>query len=140
MEGTGKLNDGRVVNLGDCDCGNGFSCFEVYDSAKYPWGMGANDNPIYPYTSVANNDFSIGTNLFISKLKDVVLPGTGGQKHDGCVRVDDKGWSLGSNHIDFFVAKQDYYTQLDDKLRITSVDYQKSSCKPKRYKFSATVN
>ena len=108
MEGTGKLNDGRVVNLGDCDCNDGFSCFETFDPNKYPWGMGPNDNPIYPYTSVANNDFKVGTRLYIRELDGVALPGTG-QTHDGCVQVDDEAWSFGSNHIDFFVGKQEHY-------------------------------
>ena len=76
MEGTGKLNDGRVVNLGDCDCGSGFKCFEIYDADRYPWGMGSNDNAIYPYSSVASNDFKVGTKLYIPALKGVSMPGT----------------------------------------------------------------
>jgi len=78
MEGTGKLMDGRVVNLGDCDCGDGFSCFESYDPRKYPWGIGANDNPIFPYTSVASNDYAVGTHLYVKQIDGISLPGTGG--------------------------------------------------------------
>lgn len=33
MEGTGKLRDGRVINLADCDIGDGFNCFEVIDES-----------------------------------------------------------------------------------------------------------
>jgi len=109
MEGTGKLEDGRVVNLGDCDCGQGFSCFSSFDDKKYPWGMGDNENPLYPYTSVASNDYSVGTLLYVKQIDGLELPGTGGQKHNGCVSVDDKAWSFGSNHLDFFVAKEKYY-------------------------------
>eukprot|EP00347_Sterkiella_histriomuscorum_P005940 403354680 len=138
MEGTGKLNEGSVVNLGDCDCGNGFSCFEKFDAKKYPFGIGSNDNPIYPYVSVASNDEKVGTTIMVEQLKNVVLPGTGGQKHNGCVRVDDQGWSFGSNHLDFFVAKEKYYHSLDSVLGITSIDYQKANCKPLNYNFGVS--
>ncbi len=43
-EGSGKLNDGRVINLGDCDCDheNGdYNCFTLLDKSKYPWGIGS---------------------------------------------------------------------------------------------------
>ncbi|CDW79688.1 3d domain protein [Stylonychia lemnae] len=137
MEGTGKLNDGKVINLGDCDCGDGFECFVQIDENKYPWGIGSNDNPIYPYTSVASNDVKVGTHLLVHQIQGVELPGTGGQKHNGCVSVDDKGWSFGSNHLDFFVAKEKYYNELDNILKITSIDYEESDCTPLNYNFSA---
>ena len=31
MEGTGKLNDGRVANSGSCSCSGGYNCFEIID-------------------------------------------------------------------------------------------------------------
>ncbi len=136
MEGTGKLRDGRVVNLGDCDCGSGFKCFESYDAGRFPWGMGSNDNAIYPYSSVASNDFKVGTKLYIPALKGVSMPGTS-QKHDGCVQVDDKAWSFGSNHIDFFVGHEKNYDTLDHQLKINSVDYEVSNCHPQRYGLKA---
>jgi hypothetical protein len=132
MEGTGKLNDGRVINLGDCDCDDGFSCFEAYDPRKYPWGIGSHDNPILPYTHVAANDHKVGTRLYIPKLDGKRLPGAN-QAHNGCVEVGDKGWSFGSKHLDFFVGKQSYYNKLDKVLGFNSVDYEVSDCQPKVY-------
>ncbi|CDW73033.1 3d domain protein [Stylonychia lemnae] len=138
VEGTGKLNDGRVLNIGGCDCGNSFSCFEEIDQHKYPYGIGPQDNPIFPYSSVAENDFPIGTTLYVQKLDGLTLPGTGGQKHNGCVSVDDRGYGFGSNHIDFFVAKEKYYENIDNILKITKADYQRKNCQVLHYNFGAT--
>ena len=46
MEGTGKLENGKFVNLGDClskcNLAQGrFDCFEVMDASKYTWGIGS---------------------------------------------------------------------------------------------------
>ena len=60
----------------------------------------------------------------MNQLVGVTLPGTNGQKHNGCVRVDDVGWGLGNNHLDFFSGKEKYYEDLDNQLGITAIDYQ----------------
>eukprot|EP00347_Sterkiella_histriomuscorum_P009284 403341798 len=137
VEGTGKLQDGRVINLSGCDCGDGFSCFDEIDQNRYPFGIGGSSNPIYPYSSVAANDFPIGTTLMIQQFQGVVMPRTGGQRHNGCVRVDDRGWGFGSNHIDFFVAQEKNYHNIDDQLQITSVDYYQTSCNPPNFNYSS---
>ena len=105
MEGTGRLQDGRMVNL-DCDCGSSFKCFaEIKDTKKYYWGIGENDNALVPFVSVASNMYTVGTILKITELVGKVMPGTGGQKHNGCVRVDDESWSFDGNQLDFLAGK-----------------------------------
>ena len=65
MEGTGRLEDGRMVNLADClgqcDLKKGqFNCFKEIDGQKYLWGIGSKDNNIYPYVSIASNKLAFG--------------------------------------------------------------------------------
>ena len=134
MEGTGKLNDGRVVNIGGCDCGSGFRCFDVYDPRKYPWGIGSANNAIYPFSSVANNDYKVGTKLYVKAFDGFKLPG--GQRHNGCFEVGDKGWGLGHNHIDFFAGREKYYHSIANVLNRDTVDYQVSNCQVQRYQVS----
>ena len=71
MEGTGKLEDARFVNLGDClsKCNvkqGVYNCFELMDSGKYTWGIGSNDNNIWPYHSVASNKLKYGTTVEVA--------------------------------------------------------------------------
>ena len=57
------------------------------------------------------------------------MPGTNGQKHNGCVKVDDEGWSLKEDHFDFFVGREQYYLTLDKALgEIEQIDYEIKSC------------
>ena len=138
MEGTGRLKDGRMVNL-ECDCGSGFNCFSlIKDTQKFYWGIGGNDNALQPYTSIASNMHSVGTTIMIEELKGVTLPGTNGQKHDGCVRVDDESWSFDKGQFDFFVGRYPFYQGLD-KLNLDFVHFTKSSCTPKTYKVDKAV-
>ena len=151
MEGTGKLGDGRFVNLGDClskcDLSAGvFNCFELMDEGKYTWGIGSRDNNIWPYHSVASNKLKYGTTVEIAQLVGVTMPGTNGQKHNGCVVVDDEGWSLENVHLDFFVGRESLYPQVDKLLHeIEAIDYTIKACTPLKYnvtppKASASTN
>ena len=57
LEGTGRLMDGRVINLGDCDCGDGYNCFMWIDEGTSPWGLGSRGNPLVPYVSMGMVSF-----------------------------------------------------------------------------------
>ena len=94
--------------------------------------MGENDNPLYPFVSVASNMHSVGTTLKIRELENKVMPGTGGQKHNGCVRVDDESWSFDQGQLDFFTGRYPYYQDLD-KLDLNYVNFEKATCTPVKF-------
>lgn len=89
------------------------------DKNKFPFGIAANANPLKPFTTVAANDIRPGTLLYIPALDGLTLPG--GQRHNGCVKVDDTGHGFGGKHIDFFVATESIYNFLDNKKSINNV-------------------
>jgi 3D (Asp-Asp-Asp) domain-containing protein len=110
-EGTGKLEDGTMLNI-DCDCGGGFDCF-VELGEEFPWGMGSAGNALEPYVSIAVDESVIdhGTVLYALALDGASLPEGGA--HDGCLRADDVGGSIVGMHIDWFVGLEDNYLELD---------------------------
>jgi len=110
-EGTGKLDDGTMLNI-DCDCGGGFDCF-VELGPEFPWGMGSAGNALEPYVSIAVDESVIdhGAVLYAPALDGVALPEGGA--HDGCVRADDVGGGIVGMHIDWFVGLEVNYLELD---------------------------
>jgi 3D (Asp-Asp-Asp) domain-containing protein len=111
IEGTGKLEDGTMLNV-DCDCSGGFDCF-VELGEEFPWGMGSAGNALEPYVSIAVDEAVIdhGTVLYAPALDGVELPEGG--SHDGCLRADDVGGGIDGMHIDWFVGLEDSYLALD---------------------------
>jgi len=125
MEGTGLLKSGTMVNL---DSGN--SIFMKLDRGKTPYGLGSNGNRLVPWISVASNDIKKGTKLYIKEMDGLVLPD--GKKHNGCVRVDDEGWSMGGCQLDFFVLQFSAYKELTKKIP-SKVHVVAKSCTIKDY-------
>jgi 3D (Asp-Asp-Asp) domain-containing protein len=116
LEGTARLVDGRMINIGGCSCAGGFDCFVALDTTEFPWGMGNRSNPLVPFVSVAVDTDVIanGTVLYSPDIDGVALPeAMGGGTHDGCLRADDVGGGITGMHIDFFAALRTYYTELD---------------------------
>ena len=76
LEGTARLVDGRMINIGACSCAGGFDCFIVLDTDLYPWGMGNRSNPLVPFVSVATDTDVIvsGTILYSPEIDGVALP------------------------------------------------------------------
>ncbi|KAK4510542.1 ethionine resistance protein [Mucor velutinosus] len=110
MEGTGLLKNGVMVNLGDSD-----KTFQKVDRSEAPYGLGSDDNiHLSPWVSVASNDLKIGTKLYVKELDGVKLPD--GKTHNGCVRVDDEGWSFHGCQLDFFVLQFTAYEKLENIL------------------------
>ncbi len=65
LEGTGRLNDGRTLNVsGECECGGFSPCFFIVGRNKR-WGVGVEARPLAPYRSVAvdRDTVPIGTVL-----------------------------------------------------------------------------
>ncbi|CAG8499524.1 6668_t:CDS:2, partial [Funneliformis mosseae] len=120
LEGTGITKDDRVFNLDDCDCGSSYSCFFQLDKTKFPFGISSSGVPLVPFVTVAANDIKKGTLIYIPKLDGIVLPN--GKTHNGCLRVDDEGFSFGKKHIDWFVAKKSNFNALIKKNSFSSVE------------------
>ncbi len=125
IEGSGRLDDGRVVNYdGSCGCGpvcnyNGRRlCYRVLDPNQYPWGAGASSNALVPLHSIAvdRNFISLGTVLYMEEWDGVTIPavdGIGGEIHDGCFTADDVGGAINDDHFDFFSGSHDMWRALE---------------------------
>ncbi|SAM09126.1 hypothetical protein [Absidia glauca] len=59
-----------------------------------------------------------------------------GKTHNGCVRVDDKGWSFDDCQLDFYVLQFSAYKKLDHDLP-NHVTVQPKKCKVQSYVTSA---
>ncbi len=119
LEGTARLADERMINIGGCSCSGGFNCFMALDTETCPWGMGNRSNPLELFVSVATDQDLIpyGTILYSPQIDGVELPEeAGGGTHDGCMRADDVGGGISDMHIDFFAGLRDYYRDLDPKI------------------------
>lgn len=116
MEGSGWLADGRVINYaGRCRYGIGV-CFDLLDHKRYPYGRGAYNRPLVPFTSVAVDRrlVPIGETLYIPELDGLLLPT--GKYHDGCVRADDVGGMIKKRVMDFFVVEKRNFRPVQEQL------------------------
>ena len=125
LEGTGRLNDGRVLNYWNtCGCANSPCFFEV--DASHPWGHGVQNRALAPYRSLAVDTgvLSIGDAIYVEELDGVVMPGDtpwGNFVHDGCLVADDIGGAINGQHLDFFVGLRDSYLSINAELGLSSV-------------------
>jgi len=130
MEGTGHLLNGKMINLGDCNCGDGTDTFDCFDDVtrhkNAPFGYGVENIPLRPLVSVANNDedVKVGTVLYVPALDGLKLPN--GKVHNGCLqKVDHIGRGGREHHIDFFAVNEDLAMDyIDEKLRKDYVDVE----------------
>ncbi len=107
LQGTGKLKDGRVLNVsGHCRCDHS-PCFKV---TELKWGNGGTGRPLQPYRTVAVDPkvIKLGSLLYVPALDGVTMPGRepwGGYVHDGCVVADDTGGGIKGKQLDLFVGR-----------------------------------
>jgi 3D (Asp-Asp-Asp) domain-containing protein len=116
LEGSGLMEDGRVINYtGPCRYGYG-TCFEQMDVREYPFGRGAGNRPLIPFKSVAVDPriVPIGEPIYIKEFDGMILPD--GSIHDGCVRADDTGGGIKKRKMDFFVVTYGNFRFLLDEL------------------------
>jgi hypothetical protein len=116
LEGSGRLLDGRMINIGGCGCGGGYDCFAELDIMRFPWGQGSQSNPLMPYVSIATDAdvLAFGTSIYAPDLDGQPLPGGG--THDGCLLAADVGGGINGMHIDWFVGLRENYLTLDSDV------------------------
>lgn len=114
LQGTGKLHDGRVLNIaGKCKCGH-TPCFQVTETQ---WGTAGTGRPLQPFRTVAVDPkvVKLGSLLYVPLLEGRTMPGRapwGGYVHDGCVVADDTGGHIDGNQLDLFVGRKAYFLGL----------------------------
>jgi 3D (Asp-Asp-Asp) domain-containing protein len=114
VQGTGKLHDGRVVNIwGACNCKHS-PCFKV---TQAQWGTAGSGKPLQPFRTVAVDPrvVKLGSWLYVPLLEGRTMPGRapwGGYVHDGCVIADDTGGHIAGNRLDLFVGRKGYFLGL----------------------------
>lgn len=119
LQGTGKLRDGRVINVSSrCGCGGTRKMCYVVTGRK--WGTAGTGRALDPFRTVAVDpkQVKLGSLLYIPALDGLTMPGrapTGGWKHDGCVVADDTGGGIDGKQLDLFVARRAYYLGLARK-------------------------
>ncbi len=125
VQGTGKLRDGRVVNVSEaCGCGTS-PCYRVMASSS-PWGMSATMRPLQPFRTIAVDPkvIPLGSLVYIAELDGITTPGRapwGGYVHDGCVLAADVGGGIRGMEIDFFVGRFHYKRALDAQRKMKKV-------------------
>jgi 3D (Asp-Asp-Asp) domain-containing protein len=128
MEGSGKLNDGRMITkAGGCECEG--VCFWVAGE-DHRWGSGVANRPLKPFRSVAVDpkQVKIGSSLYVAELDGLTMPGAGDEGnfvHDGCVVADDRGGGVRGKQIDFFAAYRHNYDNFFSRHKITRVSVYK---------------
>ncbi|MDB4960721.1 MAG: hypothetical protein JWP01_720 [Myxococcales bacterium] len=111
LQGTGKLRDGRVINIwGQCRCEH-TPCFKVTDQK---WGTAGNGRPLQPFRTVAVDPkvVKLGSLIHVPLLEGRTMPGRapwGGFVHDGCLVADDTGGGIDGHQLDLFVGRKAYY-------------------------------
>ena len=114
LQGTGKLRDGRVLNIwGACPCERR-PCFKVTENQ---WGTAGTGKPLEPFRTVAvdRNVVKLGSLLYVPLLEGRTMPGRppwGGFVHDGCLVDDDTGGGIDGKQLDLFVGRRAYYLGL----------------------------
>ena len=111
LQGTGKLHDGRVLNIwGACNCKH-TPCFRV---TQAQWGTAGSGRALQPFRTVAVDPkvVKLGSLLYLPLLEGRRMPGRepwGGYIHDGCVVADDTGGHIAGNRLDLFVGRRAYF-------------------------------
>ena len=111
LQGTGRLRDGRVLNVwGNCSCERS-PCFKITGAR---WGTGGTGRELQPFRTVAVDpkQIKLGSLLHVPLLEGKVMPGRppwGGYVHDGCVVADDTGGGINGKQLDLFVGRKGWF-------------------------------
>lgn len=112
MEGTGRLLDGRLVNISNAEPWPG-SRFMLVDTGVAPHGLDARGEPLVPFVTVAVDPevVPLGATLYAPTLAGFALPD--GTTHDGRLRAGDTGYTISGHHLDLFTGTHAFYQELD---------------------------
>jgi 3D (Asp-Asp-Asp) domain-containing protein len=114
-EGTGILDDGRVINVYLTNSKSRY----IDVSQTFPTGMGCRNNPLTPFISIAvstdNKELKFGDRIYIPEAQGAPLPD--GTKHDGLFSVDDTGTGIAPDQIDIFVFIKDNWPSFQKYLK-----------------------
>jgi len=100
IEGSGRLSDGRIVNVTRKI--DGEARYSIVRNA--PYGLGDHGYKLIPFRTLAVDPdvIPLGTVLYVPDLVGVRLPT--GEVHDGYVFAHDTGAGITGNRIDVFVG------------------------------------
>jgi 3D (Asp-Asp-Asp) domain-containing protein len=132
LEGSFRLNDGRVLNVsgnyavcpmniasilkdiadrkyrskyGYVGLTNDCTHYMTYQVSPNSWGEGSHGNPLEPFVVVASDPqyYPYGTTLLCKQLQGMQMPD--GSTHAGYLYCGDVGGAIkGANHCDWFVG------------------------------------
>lgn len=125
IEGTGKLRDGRIINVTrPCKCGHS-PCYRAVPSGVR-WGISATMRPLQPFRTISVDPevIPLGAMVYIAELDGLTMPGKapwGGFTHDGCVIAADVGGGIDGMQLDFFVGRHAYKVALDGRKKMRHV-------------------
>jgi 3D (Asp-Asp-Asp) domain-containing protein len=123
MQGTGRLRDGRLINIAG-GCRKTRRCYHILDD-DLRFGMGAASTSLRPFRSVAAPPhIRLGTVLYIPELDGLPVPGgmlNGNRVHDGCVVAEDRGGGIKGRQLDLFTFTGTRYRLFHRKNKIVRV-------------------
>ena len=107
MEGSGKLQSGKVVNYHSKISGS-----PRYEISSNPWGNGVGHCALKPFHTIAVDKrvIPLGSQVYIDETLGMKLPD--GTIHDGIWRADDIGSAIQRDRVDLYVGKRGWNTTL----------------------------
>jgi 3D (Asp-Asp-Asp) domain-containing protein len=108
IEGSGRLNDGRIVNFA------GIKNKEIrYHVTIHPYGRGVGNCALSPFHTIAVDPtkIALGSVVFIDETLGMKLPD--GTLHDGFWKAEDIGGAIKKDRVDLFVGEGDQGSYLE---------------------------
>ena len=110
VEGTGRLKDGRVVNVSA-------GAKDRYEVTSAPFGLGTKGYHLVPFKSIAVDPevVPMGSRIYIKEFEGLKLPD--GSTHDGWFVAHDIGGAIKGRHIDVFALRESHWKKVFGKLK-----------------------
>ena len=78
-------------------------------------------------------DYQVSNWKILDNVKSSYSLSLDGKRHNGCVRVDDVGYGLDNDHIDFYVLRKSNYEKLANRVNHRVDIHPYSNCVIKNY-------
>ncbi len=108
IEGSGQLNDKRVVNWAGVVDGK-----SRYHITTLAWGRGTGACALKPFRTIAADPSQIPSGAVVRIKETIGMKLPDGTKHDGIWRAEDTGSAILKDRIDIFIGKKSYNKLLD---------------------------